>query len=411
MEFGKLPSGVRTNPTHFQVHVPDQKLRDFKQLLRLSPVAVATFENSQSVGRRYGIQREWLVKAKDHWLNNFDWRAEEERINSLPNFKMSVNGFNDKNDELEIHFIALFSQNVDAIPLVMYHGWPGSFLEFLPILEILTSRYTPTSLPYHVVVPSLPGYAFSSGPPHGKDFTLVDAALALDKLMSNLGFSEGYISQGGDLGQSIARYQAAFCDGCQGMHINYCPILRPKNADDLPLLKIEKEALPRIQWFREVGSAYAVEHGTRTATIGHALSASPLALLSWIAEKFLDWSDEDPSLDVILADVMLYWFTDSFPRCLYPYRDMEGDQEEPRIAKASGRGDIRAYVSKPSGYSFFPKELMPMPISWVATSCNLVTATTHTSGGHFAALEKPHELLADIEEFVQKAWHPTNTSS
>ncbi|KAI0128325.1 Alpha/Beta hydrolase protein [Xylariales sp. AK1849] len=387
--FGKLPPCVSLDVRPFEVHVLGSEVRDFKQLLRLSPVGAATFENSQSVGRRYGIQHEWLINAKDYWLNNFDWRAEEEHINWFPNFTATVNDFSEDKVQLNIHFIALFSEKADAVPLVLYHGWPGSFMEFFPILRILTSKYTRSTLPYHIIVPSLPGYAFSSSPPHGSDFTIEDAALALDSLMRGLGFSNGYIAQGGDLGSSIARYQAANCDSCKGMHVNYSPIARPENADDLPLLDIEREALPRVDWFKEVGAAYAIEHGTRAATIGHVLSASPLALLSWMAEKFLDWSDEDPSLDLILADVTLYWFTETFPRCIYPYRDIQ-------------RGDIRAYVSKPSGYSFFPKELMPMPISWVATSCNLVSAVTHTSGGHFAALEKPDELLSDIEGFIKK---------
>lgn len=161
-----------------------------------------------------------------------------------------------------------------------YHGWPGSFLEFLQILDILKEKYTTKNLPYHIVVPSLPGYAFSSGPPLDYDFSVEDAALALDQLMIGLGFA-GYFAQGGDIGASVARYQASKCDGCKGMHLNYSPLPRPPNADDLPLLDIEQDALPRGLWFREVGAAYAIMHGTRTATIGHALSSSPLALLSW----------------------------------------------------------------------------------------------------------------------------------
>jgi len=126
--------------------------------------------------------------------------------------------------------------------------------------------------------------------------------------------------------------------------------------------------------------------------------------LSWIGEKFLDWTDEDPSLDEILSSVTLYWLTETFPRCIYPYRGNSGDSEEPKISKASGKGRDRPYVEKPSGYSFFPKELMPMPRSWVATNCNLVHSGLHTSGGHFAAMEKPDELLSDFEQYVAKAW-------
>lgn len=159
------------------------------------------------------------------------------------------------------------------------HGWPGSILEFTQILDILRERYTPATLPYHVIVPSLPGYAYSSGPPLDYDWTIADSALALDKLMIGLGLS-GYVVQGGDIGSHIAGYLGAHCDACKGMHVNMRPV-RPKNANELPLTDIEKKAWPRNDWFLDVGSAYALMHGTRTATVGAALSASPMTLLSW----------------------------------------------------------------------------------------------------------------------------------
>ncbi|KAI1823685.1 Alpha/Beta hydrolase protein [Xylaria intraflava] len=397
--YDTLPFHATVAVQPFKVHATEQSLQDFKQLLRLSPVGPATFENSEPNGRRYGASHDWVIKAKEHWLDHFDWRIYEDRINSFPNFMATVDQFNEAGHTLDIHFIALFSKRTDATPLVLYHGWPGSFLEFLNILDVIKEKYDPNELPYHVVVPSLPGYGFSSGPPLDYDFTVVDAAQALDKLMRGLGLI-GYIAQGGDIGASVARYQAAKCNSCAGMHLNYSPMPRPHNAADLAISDIEKKGLERGLWFREVGAAYAILHGTRTATIGHALSASPLALMCWIGEKFLDWSDEDPSLDTILAHATLYWITETFSRCIYPYRDIAGDAERPRIAKASGRGHPRLYVSKPSGYSFFPQDIMPMPASWVATSCNLVSVATHETGGHFAALEKPKELLADIEEYI-----------
>lgn len=143
----------------------------------------------------------------------------------------------------------------------------------------MREKYTPATLPYHVIVPSLPGYGYSSGPPLDYDWTVADSALVLDKLMTGLGLSH-YVVHGGDIGSHTARYMGAHCDGCKGIHLNMCPV-RPENASELPLLDIEKEVLPRNDWFLDVGSAYALMHGTRTATIGAALSASPMALLSW----------------------------------------------------------------------------------------------------------------------------------
>ncbi|KAI0465548.1 Alpha/Beta hydrolase protein [Xylaria cf. heliscus] len=401
--YEKLPFQATIEVELFNIHATEKSLHDFQQLVRLSPVGPRTFENSDSNDRRYGPSHEWVIKAKEHWLNQFDWRKHEDRINSFPNFMATVDQFNEAGHKLNIHFVALFSERTDATPLVLYHGWPGSFMEFLGILDAIKEKYEPSELPYHVVVPSLPGYAFSSGPPLDYDFALEDASLALDKLMRGLGLY-GYIAQGGDIGASVARYQAAKCNSCAGMHLNFNPLPRPPNAATLDISDLEKRVLGRGLWFREVGAAYAILHGTRTATIGHVLSTSPLALLCWVGEKFLDWTDEDPSLDIILAHTTLYWITETFPRCIYPYRGEAADDERPRIGKVSGRGHPQPYVSKPSGYSFFPQEIMPIPASWVATSCNLVSVARHESGGHFAAMEKPIELLADIEEYIKEAY-------
>ncbi|KXS97485.1 hypothetical protein AC578_9074 [Pseudocercospora eumusae] len=404
-DYAKVPSSATLKPKPFKAEVDQQKIDDFKTLLKLSPVAPPVYENSDPTvtgTRRYGVPREWLLKAKEHWLNSFDWRQQEDYINSFPNYTADVK--DDEGHRLTVHFIALFSEKPDAIPIALYHGWPGSFLEFLPILELLKKKYTPATLPYHIVVPSIPGYSYSSGPPLDFDFSLENASYALNNLMIELFPGTGYLAQGGDLGSFVSRHQAASYDACKGMHLNFSPLSRPRNADSLEISEIEKKALSRGLWFREVGVAYAIEHGTRTATIGHALSASPMALLAWIGEKFLEWSDTDPSIDHILQSVTLYWMTDTFPRCIYPYRGSSGDDERPRQAKVSGKGRERPYVEKPSGYSFFPLELVPMPVSWVATTCNLVSSKVHQSGGHFAAMEKPDELLEDLEEYVKKAW-------
>lgn len=402
--YGKIPSGVTLDLKPFKAHVDEQKLQDFKTLLKLSPVASPNFENSDaSVDRRYGMSRDYLLNAKDYWLNKFDWRKQEDYINSFPNFTAQVK--DDVGNDLTIHFVALFSEKPDAVPLAFYHGWPGSFLEFVQILEVLRQKYKPRELPYHVIVPSIPGYAYSSGPPLKGDYGLENAAEALANLMVGLGFGDGFVAQGGDLGSFISSHLAANRKECKGMHLNFYPIPRPQNADDLSVSEIEAKSLARGKWFQDYGRAYAQEHGTRSATIGHCLSASPLALLSWIGEKFLEWTDTDPTLDQILESVTLYWMTDTFPRCIYPYRGLSGGDERPRIANlTTARGRPRPYIEKPSGYSFFPMELMPMPTSWIKTNTNLVSSNVHTSGGHFAAMEKPKELLADVEEYIQKAF-------
>jgi hypothetical protein len=159
--------------------------------------------------------------------------------------------------------------------------------------------------------------------------------------------------------------------------------------ENLQLSPLEKRALDNVHVWRERGRAYALEHGTRPSTIGLVLSSSPLALLAWIGEKFLEWSDTDPALDTILTNVSLYWFTEGFPRSIYPYRRLAG-------------GQMPGYIKKPFGFSFFPKEISPGIKAIIETKGNLVQHTEHEHGGHFAALEQPKELWADVESFVRK---------
>lgn len=217
--FDKIPSGAKGKAEAFQLHVPETELADFKTLLRLSPVGPQTWENQTSTreaGNNFGITRDWLADTKKTWLEKFDWRAHEARINSFPNFKIAVP--NGDAEPLSIHFAALFSRKKDATPVIFMHGWPGSFLEFLPMLELLRTKYTADTLPFHAIVPSLAGYGLSSGPPLDQDFTMVDSARAMDQLMAELGFGSAYIAQGGDVGFFLARLMSDAYDGCKAFH-------------------------------------------------------------------------------------------------------------------------------------------------------------------------------------------------
>ncbi|KAL8688810.1 MAG: hypothetical protein Q9218_005375, partial [Villophora microphyllina] len=314
------------------------------------------------------------------WLHDFDWRKHEAHINSYPQFTTTVT--DDDGKDYRIHFAALFSRNKDAIPLMCLHGWPGSFLEFLPIMSLLKEKYSPDTLPYHIIVPSLPGYAFSSPPPLDRDFHLQDVARLFDQLMISLSFNEGYAVQGGelrDVGSKVARVIAATYDNCKAVHINFC--IMPEPADPVGQSdELEKKGLERAEQFKKLESAYALLHATKPATIGYVLAANPLSLLAWIGEKFLAWTDQDLPLDVVLESL----FTPG----------VIGAHENPEW-----------YIKKPMGYSYFPMELAPIPKSWVATTGDLVFHRQHQSGGHFAAIERPEVLLKDVEDFLAQCWH------
>ncbi|RMZ78888.1 hypothetical protein DV738_g3648, partial [Chaetothyriales sp. CBS 135597] len=399
LPFSKLPPGASSSAiSPFTVSFPDSDLKYLKDLLKLTRVPSASFENSlPGSDRRLGVRRDWLAQAKTQWESDFDWRKVESKINSFPQFTALVK---DTLGDFNIHFLALFSEKADAVPLLLLHGWPGSILEFIGILTLLKDKYTPAALPYHVIVPSLPGFTFTKLPEGDLvDFDNPDAARVFDTLATEvLGFKSGYVAQGGDIGARIARVLGGNHPACKAVHLNFCAILpqpvgeQVKAEDDIS--EAEKEGLKRAETWIATGRAYALEHATRPATIGFALASSPLALLAWVGEKFLDWTDKDPSIETILESVTLYWLTHSAHTNIWAYRHT-------MLPNAKNKPP---YISKPFGYSYFPYELMPIPIAFVRRTGDLVHVNVHTSGGHFAALEEPATLLADVEDFIKTVW-------
>jgi pimeloyl-ACP methyl ester carboxylesterase len=209
----QMPHKVPEAARRFTLHIPEEDCSQLYELLTLSRVGPATWENQHQDGR-YGISHQWLISTKDYWLTQFDWRAQESRINSFPNYKILIE---DTKGDIDLHFIGLFSQKEDAIPMVFLHGWPGSFLEFIPMLELLRKKYHLSSLPYHVIVPSLPGYIFSSGPSQTQAWNGDDAARVINKAVNALGFSQ-YAVQGGDVGCLIASLLATTYRSVSAVH-------------------------------------------------------------------------------------------------------------------------------------------------------------------------------------------------
>ena len=163
----------------------------------------------------FGISRDWLEGAKREWIENYDWRKTEARINKFNNYTVEIeeDGF-----KHQVHFIALLSKKSDAVPLLLLHGWPGSFLEFLGVLEELSSKYSESDLPFNVIVPSLPGYGYSNGPSIDKNFTVEGIANVMDKLMIGLGYGDGYVTQGGDIGSFVSRVLGTTSSACKAVH-------------------------------------------------------------------------------------------------------------------------------------------------------------------------------------------------
>jgi microsomal epoxide hydrolase len=216
--FNIIPKNIPGKPEPFALHVPEKDLSEFRELLKLSNVGPATWWNQHN-DLRFGVSREWLNQAKETWLSTFDWRKHEERINRFPNFKISIKDV--EAGQIEVHFTSLFSTKKDAIPVIFLHGYPGSFVEFLPMMQLLADKYTPDTLPYHIIVPSLPDYGLSGGPSQNVEMTLDRAARIMNQLMIDLGFGEGYIAQGGDLGSMLVRIMSVQYKECKAFHGTY----------------------------------------------------------------------------------------------------------------------------------------------------------------------------------------------
>ncbi|UPK97554.1 hypothetical protein LCI18_008489 [Fusarium solani-melongenae] len=339
--FSSPPRAAAAALEKFTLRVPNEHIREFETILTVPKVGSKTWYDDHS-DSTFGTARRWLAGAKQSWLK-LDWSKQEKRINSV--------------GATTFHFAALFSTKEDAIPLLLLHGWPGSFLEFLLILDLLRKRYTPETLPYHIIVPSFPHYGLSGGPSH-VELTLDAAARLLHQLIADLGFGDGFAVQGGDIGSFLARILCAEYSACKkgtwclGFHERaIVNILAPSSSDELlspdDLTPEEVDHVQRILNFSSTGSAYILEHGQRPCTIGLALSSSPLALLSWIGEKLIEWPGQryPLPLETILTLVGFYWYTDTFPRSLYPYR---------ALAASASSGEyfsVPTSKEKPFGYS------------------------------------------------------------
>jgi len=292
-------------------------------------------------------------------------RKWEFTINSFPQYKITVS--NDDSKPYNIHFLALFSTNRSAIPILFLHGWPGSILEFLPLLLKLRSQYAssgPASLPYHIIIPHFIGFGFSDPPPVDRDFTHVDNARLVSKMMHALGFSgSGYVVQGGDLGAATAPVVANIDPACKLVHVNLLSIPPPPGVDvqaDISTGKYapdEAASLMNSIEFVKKGTAFIKLDGTRPATAGFVIGSSPVGLLAWIGEKMIEWSDETPETDMILTNVSLYWFSGCYPTSIYHHR-LILDDFGPLMHGWKA-------VNVPLGYSWFKKEIGSPPKMWI----------------------------------------------
>ncbi len=334
-----------------------------------------------------------LAKMKSlvaYWRTGYDMRRIERRLNAVPQYRTEIDG-------LGIHFIHVRSKHENALPIIMTHGWPGSVLEFLNVIEPLTNPTAFGGKPedaFHVVIPSLPGYGFSDKPA-GRGWGLPRIARAWAALMKRLGYTD-WVGQGGDWGAGVTTWMAKqHVEGLKAIHLNL-PILFPPPIEGEPS-PAEKEALAKLISFGDNGTGYSKEQSTRPQTIGYSLADSPVGQAAWIYEKLAQWSDSandseaELSHDEILDNISLYWFTNT-------------GASSARLYFESYATDFsRQQLDLPVGVSVFPAELYrPLKIWGEKTYSRLFYWNEVAKGGHFAAFEQPGIFVNELRACFAK---------
>ncbi|MBB5925523.1 epoxide hydrolase family protein [Streptomyces echinatus] len=354
-------------------------------------------------GWEYGVPAGYLRELVSYWRHAYDWRAAEARLNAWPQFTTTIDG-------AHIHFAHLRSPEPDAVPLLLTHGWPGSFVEFLDVAGPLADPAAHGGDPadaFHVVMPAIPGFGLS-GPTTEPGWEAGRVADAWAELMRRLGY-ERFGAQGGDWGAAISRELGrAHPDRVIGVHLNLLPgaqaATEPTEEELAGLGPEERERTLRswrrwADWSRE-GTGYAVLQSTRPHTLGYALTDSPVGQLAWIVEKFREWSDcaelpeEAVDRDRLLTNVMLYWLTGTAASSARIYYER---------AHASGRTARPAEPSAaPTALALFPAEPQIALRHKAERTENLVRWTEYDRGGHFAAMEEPDLLVDDVRAFFRQ---------
>ena len=341
-----------------------------------------------------GISFKRLSFILDYWKNDFSWKKEENKLNKFQQFLFKKNGFT-------THFLHIRSEKKNKIPLLLIHGWPGSFFEFFDLIPLLTNGHENSlgnDLDFELIIPSLPNVGFS--------FVKNQTPLDLDEisdhllnLMESLGYDE-YFIQGGDLGSFIASIMSVKSpQKIRGNHLNMLPLQR--GLDKKPNNVKEKKYYDELKNFLHYEAGYQYIQGTKPFTLAHALNASPVSLCAYISEKFYSWTDNEGDLfniiniDTMLANISLYWFSGCIGASFWPYFVRHRSSYWP-ISKDKP-------IEVPTGYSEFPKEIFSPPLSLAEQYYhNIVFWQSHKHGGHFAAMENPYELASDINKFVKK---------
>ncbi len=366
-----------------RIDVADAVLDDLRARLR----ATRWPDELADARGRWGPRREFVQRLCARWAEGYDWRRTEARLNAYPQFTTTIDG-------QKVHFLWVRSSASRRMPLLLTHGWPGSVAEFLDVIEPLAhpeKHGAPDAIGFDLVIPSLPGYGFS-GPTSESGWNLQRIARAWQTLMARLGYSR-YGAQGGDYGSMVSARLALLAPREMiGLHLNMALVPRVDGA----MSELEQSDLADVVTFLKTGSAYQVIQGRSPQTVAYGLSDSPAGLAGWILDKFERWSDHDGepeqaiAADRLLDNLTVYWVTNTINSSMRLYAEAQ---------RADDFGPTREKVMVPTGVAIFPKEMFRYPRAWLEQAFDLVRYERMPRGGHFAAMEEPDLLVADIRAF------------
>jgi len=349
----------------------------------------------QNAGWKYGTELSYLKQLCDYWIDVFDWKKQLEYLNSFHHYHVAI-------DNCTIHFIYERSTESDATPIVISHGWPSSFAEMLKIIPMLTdpARFggTPEDA-FDVIVPSLPGFAFSTPRPRGH----MRAHELWAKLMTTVLGYDSFIAQGTDVGAGVTSLLGYFFPKLvKGIHISSVDLLWPVPMPaESEMTANENRYLASFEKWDEDENGYGHIQRTKPQTLAYGLNDSPMGLAAWIVEKFRSWSDCNGNIesrftkDELLTNIMIYWTTQAINSSMRHYYDHSHNINLPQRKQ----GDK---IKVPTGVAMFPGEKdLIVPREFAERSYNIQRWTDMPSGGHFAAMEEPELLVNDIREFAR----------
>ena len=394
---GRRATALDAEIRPFRLEIPQADLDDLHQRLDHTRWP----DELPGVGWAYGAPLGYVRELADYWRNRYDWRANEQRLNEFPQFTTTIDG-------QRVHFLHVRSREPGALPLIITHGWPGSVAEFMRIIGPLTDPRSFAGDPadaFHVVAPSIPGFG-PSGPTSGTGWDRPRVTNAFVELMRRLGYRR-YGAHGGDWGAGISRDLGLIDpEHVAGVHVTMLGSAVPRHelepAQMAELSQADQERVReslrrRARWTQE-GVGYGMIQSTRPQTLAYGLTDSPVGQLAWIVEKFKEWTDssERPEdavdRDQMLTNVSLYWFTATAGSSARLYYE---------AAHGGGWGAPEEPSVTPTGVAVFPREIS-LPIRPLAERTNaIIHWSEFDRGGHFAAMEEPDLLIADVREFFR----------